>query len=71
MQKTFRHMWCTEIAANSPHGFLDNGWYVGHDEPDLGFFSRRPGSARALKTSLVVAARAMREIYSYMGIYVK
>src|SRR5690348_2392335 len=39
LQKTFRQMWCTEIAANSSRGFLDNGWYVGHDEPDVGFFS--------------------------------
>src|SRR5207248_6000281 len=59
LQKTFRHMWCTEIAANSPNGFLDNGWYVGHDEPDLGFFSFRPGSANHMtyKTVLPVDPR--------------
>ena len=45
VQKTFRQMWCTEIAANSNRGFLDNGWYVGHDEPDIGFFSHKPGSS--------------------------
>jgi hypothetical protein len=52
-------MWCTEIAANSSKGFLDNGWYVGHDEPDLGFFSFRPGSANHMtyKTVLPVDPR--------------
>lgn len=47
-QKTFRPMWCTEIAANSNRGFLDNGWYVGHDEPDIGFFSFRHGSSSSM-----------------------
>jgi hypothetical protein len=33
--------------------------------------SRRRGSAIALKTSVVVAARAMPIIYSYIGMFVK
>ncbi len=45
VQKTFRQMWCTEIAANDPNGFVDNGHYVGHDEPDIGFFSNLHGSS--------------------------
>jgi hypothetical protein len=45
VQRTFRQMWCTEIAANSNRGFLDNGWYVGHDEPDIGWFSFKHGSS--------------------------
>jgi hypothetical protein len=45
VQETYRQLWCTEIAANDPNGFADNGHYVGHDEPDLGFFSYRHGSA--------------------------
>src|SRR5438270_9227600 len=45
VQKTFRQMWCTEIAANDPNGFEDNNHYVGHDEPDIGFFSRARGSS--------------------------
>jgi hypothetical protein len=45
VQKTYRQLWCTEIAANDRNGFEDNGHYVGHDEPDLGFFSGQPGSA--------------------------
>jgi type II secretory pathway pseudopilin PulG len=54
VQKTFRQMWCTEIAANSPRGFVDNGWYVGHDEPDLGFFSFRRGSANHMTYKTVL-----------------
>ena len=48
LQKTFRPMICTEIASNTAHGFEDNGHYVGHDEPDVGFFSRRRGSSNAM-----------------------
>jgi hypothetical protein len=36
-------------APRSPptprEGFIDNGWYVGHDEPDIGFFSFKHGSS--------------------------
>jgi hypothetical protein len=43
---------CTDIRgfnnadnANTYDGrFYDNGTYIGHDEPDMGFFSNRPGS---------------------------
>jgi type II secretory pathway pseudopilin PulG len=48
VQKTFRQMWCTEIAANSSRGFLDNGWYVSHDEPDVGWFSFKHGSSNSM-----------------------
>jgi hypothetical protein len=48
VQKTFRQMICTEIASNSDEGFLDNGHYVGHDEPDIGFFSHRHGSGNRM-----------------------
>jgi hypothetical protein len=54
VQRTFRQMWCTEIASNSPHGFIDNGWYVGHDEPDLGFFSSLPGSSVKMSYHVVL-----------------
>jgi hypothetical protein len=39
-----RGMLCTEIAANTMHGFEDNGHYVGHDEPAAEFFSSKAGS---------------------------
>jgi hypothetical protein len=39
------------MACTDPHGgartggrFYDNGWYIGHDEPDLRFLSTAPGS---------------------------
>jgi hypothetical protein len=54
LQKTFRHMMCTEIASNSEYGFLDNGHYVGHDEPDLGFFSNTPGSGNSMSYQMVL-----------------
>jgi len=37
-------MMCTEIAANSDEGFIDNGHYIGHDEPAAEFFSNKHGS---------------------------
>jgi hypothetical protein len=54
LQTTFRHLWCTEIAANDDEGFLDNGHYVGHDEPDIGFYSNRHGSGNSMTYQLVL-----------------
>jgi hypothetical protein len=54
LQKTFRFLDCTEIAANDDEGFLDNGHYIGHDEPDLGFYSNRHGSGNSMTYRLVL-----------------
>ncbi|HYX61267.1 MAG TPA: hypothetical protein VE888_19925, partial [Streptosporangiaceae bacterium] len=54
LQKTFRHLMCTEVASNSEYGFLDNGHYVGHDEPDLGFYSNTPGSGNSMSYQMVL-----------------
>jgi hypothetical protein len=54
LQTTFRQLWCTEIAANDENGFEDNGHYVGHDEPDIGFFSFRRGSANRMTYKTVL-----------------
>src|SRR2546428_12343835 len=54
LQKTFRYMICTEIAANDDEGFLDNGHYVGHDEPDIGFFSHKHGSGNSMSYRMVL-----------------
>ena len=37
---------CAEVHF-APHGkrFKDNGYYVGHDEPTVQFYSNRPGSS--------------------------
>jgi hypothetical protein len=37
------------LPCTDPHGanggrFYDHGWYIGHDEPSVQFFSNRPGS---------------------------
>ena len=46
LQKTFRPMLCTELAArgSGDSAFEDNGHYIGHDEPSIGFYSHKPGS---------------------------
>jgi hypothetical protein len=54
VQKTYRQMWCTEIAANDENGFEDNGHYVGHDEPDVGFFSNRHGSSNTMTYKMIL-----------------
>jgi hypothetical protein len=54
LQKTFRYMLCTEIASNDEQGFLDNGHYVGHDEPDIGFYSNQPGSGNSMSYRMVL-----------------
>ena len=56
LQKTFRHLLCTEVASNSEYGFIDNGHYVGHDEPDLGFYSNTPGSGNSMSYQMVLPA---------------
>jgi hypothetical protein len=39
------HTWpCIDPHSMNTSKFLDNGWYIGHDEPGVQFFSTRPGS---------------------------
>jgi hypothetical protein len=40
---------CTDIAAGDEGYPEDNGHYVGHDEPDVGFYSTTPGSGNAVQ----------------------
>jgi len=54
VQKTYRQLWCTEVAANDDNGFEDNGHYVGHDEPDIGFFSNKHGSGNSMSYRMVL-----------------
>jgi len=37
-----------KIVDGKARGFVDNGWYVGHDEPSVRFLSSTPGSANNL-----------------------
>jgi hypothetical protein len=40
---------CAEVHGASPSGQLyDNGWYIGHDEPTIQFYSRHPGSSTSV-----------------------
>jgi hypothetical protein len=40
---------CAEVHGGSPDGQLyDNGWYIGHDEPTVQFYSNQPGSSTNL-----------------------
>ena len=43
---------CTDPISHSASGkagrFVDNGWYVGHDEPTIKFISNAPGSAESM-----------------------
>jgi hypothetical protein len=34
---------CAEVHANGQ--LKDNGWYIGHDEPTMQFYSKQPGSS--------------------------
>ncbi|MGE5132641.1 MAG: hypothetical protein ACM32E_06985 [Gemmatimonadota bacterium] len=45
-QPVRRTMACTDPHGSAATGgrFYDNGWYIGHDEPDLRFVSPQPGS---------------------------
>jgi hypothetical protein len=48
-------MMCTEVEqANSTNGYLDNGWYVGHDEPTVEFISNTPGSGNSAQYQLTL-----------------
>jgi hypothetical protein len=38
-------MICADPAGYNGERFYDNGWYIGHDEPAINFFSNAPGSA--------------------------
>lgn len=39
---------CADPRGGLGHRFYDNGWYVGHDEPAVQFYSTRPGSGNNL-----------------------
>ncbi len=39
---------CTDPIKGKATRFVDNGWYVGHDEPSVKFISRAPGSGNTM-----------------------
>ena len=36
------YMACTDLRGANGGRFYDNGWYIGHDEPSIQFFSKTP-----------------------------
>lgn len=38
------YMACTDLHGAKGGRFYDNGWYIGHDEPTIQFFSNTPES---------------------------
>ena len=38
------YMACTDLHGPDGGRFYDNGWYIGHDEPSIQFFSKTPNS---------------------------
>ncbi|MHB8432673.1 MAG: hypothetical protein ACYC8W_09175 [Candidatus Tyrphobacter sp.] len=48
IQKTFRHMTCADPTFGHRRAY-DNGWYVGHDEPAVGFYSSSPHSGNNMQ----------------------
>ncbi|MEA2251167.1 MAG: hypothetical protein QOG70_1409 [Solirubrobacteraceae bacterium] len=67
VQTTFRQMICTEIASNSPNGYEDNGHYVGHDEPDIGFFSSQHGSGNSMSYRMVLPVDPAQDAQRQFG----
>src|SRR5450756_1367497 len=45
------------LICADPLNHTDNGWYIGHDEPALQFFSSTAGSANNLQYSLTLPPR--------------
>jgi hypothetical protein len=39
---------CTDPVKGKATRFVDNGWYVGHDEPSIKFISSAPGSGNTM-----------------------
>lgn len=47
-----RPMVCADPHGPNGQRFYDNGWYVGHDEPDVQFYSNAPGSGNNMVYSM-------------------
>jgi hypothetical protein len=50
-------MVCTDPHGGSGKRFYDNGWYIGHDEPDVQFYSNKPGSANNIVYRITLPKR--------------
>ena len=50
-------MQCIDPHGGSTGSFTDNGWYVGHDEPNMRFMSNTPGSANNMEYLITLPAQ--------------
>jgi hypothetical protein len=48
---------CTDLRGANGGRFYDNGWYIGHDEPSVQFFSRRPHSGNNMVYRITLPKR--------------
>ncbi len=48
---------CTDLHGANGGRFYDNGWYIGHDEPSVQFFSSRPNSGNNMVWSITLPER--------------
>jgi hypothetical protein len=48
---------CTDLHGANGARFYDNGWYIGHDEPSVQFFSSRPNSGNNMVWSITLPQR--------------
>jgi hypothetical protein len=51
---------CTDPVKGKANRFVDNGWYVGHDEPSIKFISSTPGSGNTMTYLTKVAVDPRR-----------
>ncbi len=51
---------CTDPVKGKAARFVDNGWYVGHDEPTIKFISSAPGSGNTMTYLTKVAVDPRR-----------
>jgi hypothetical protein len=52
-----KHLPCTDLHGANGGRFYDNGWYIGHDEPSVQFFSSRPNSGNNMVWSITLPER--------------
>src|SRR5579863_8061834 len=48
---------CTDLHGANGGRFYDNGWYIGHDEPSVQFFSSKPNSGNNMVWSVTLPER--------------
>lgn len=57
ISKNIRPMACADPHGGSDKRFYDNGWYIGHDEPDVQFYSNSPGSGNNMVYRITLPQR--------------